>query len=185
MRPEVVLAYPQTLIIDEDGEVVRSYDENMDLDIEGDIRRGATLLWRIGLCNAVFGLVRTETLRRTPKIQPFDSSDIALLAELAMRGRFVQVEDRYFSRRRHQGDSRAANRSSAQVTKWFSPNNAARGRTRPLLRSYLRSARTWAPNHRSVVAASAMFATVGPLTELRWHRRERRKKAKASQGSPG
>jgi len=174
-RSDVVLVYPQTAIIGSGGEVVKPYDENMDLDFEGDIRRGAALLWRVGLCNPVFGLIRTDTLRMTPMIQSFDSSDVSLLAELAMRGRFVQTEGRLFQRRRHSADSRAANRTSAEVSTWFSPTAAQTGRSRPLLKSYFRVAKSWAPNRRSAVAAGAMFAAVGPLSELRWHRRRRRR----------
>jgi len=175
-KPNVVVAHPQALIIDSEGEVIKTYDEDMNLEFGGDIRRASAMLWRVGMCHAVFGVMRTEVLRKTPLIQPFDSSDVALLAELALRGEIAQTPGRLFHRRRHDEDSRRANASSAEVAKWFAPSGAQKGRTSPLLRSYMRSARSWAPNWRSAVGASAMFATVGPLTELRWHRRERRKR---------
>jgi len=173
-NPDAVLAYPRTLIIDGEGEVTSSYDERMPLDFAGDIKRGAALLWRVRLCNAVFGVIRIETLRATPLIQSFDSSDIALLAELALRGRFIQTDERSFLRRRHSEGSRKANTDSASVAAWFAPN-ARRGRSRPLLRSYQRSASAWAPNPIRGLAARAMFATVGSVVEVRWHRRSRRR----------
>jgi len=175
-KPNVVVAHPQALIIDADGDVLKTYDEDMNLEFGGDVKRASAMLWRVGMCHAVFGVMRTDVLRRTPLIQPFDSSDVALLAELALRGEIVQTPGRLFHRRRHDQDSRRANASSEDVAKWFAPTGAQKGRTTPLLKSYMRSARSWAPNWRSAVAASAMFATVGPLTELRWHRRERRKR---------
>ena len=173
-RPEVVLTYPQTSIIDSEGLVVKDYDENLRLDIQGDIKRGASMLWNIGLCNAVFGVVRTASLRDTKMIQPFDSSDVALLAEIAIRGRVVQVDGRSFLRRRHKADSRAANQTTAEVSEWFSPH-AARGRTGPLLTAYMKIPRSWSANLWSRATAMAMFATVGTVTELRWHRRRRRR----------
>lgn len=181
-RPEVALAFPQTAIIDGTGQQVKVYDEGLDLDIDGDVRRAARLLWRIGLCNPVFGVMRSEILRTTPLIQAFDSSDVALLAELALHGPLVQVDGRTFLRRRHEDDSRAANASSAEVAAWFSPNRAASGRTRPLVKSYLGSARRWAPSTTAAVSATAMFAVVGPLSELRWHRREWKKRRRARAG---
>jgi glycosyltransferase involved in cell wall biosynthesis len=181
-RPEVVLAYPQTMIIDGASKAVKPYDENMAIDFEGDVRRAATLLWRIGLCNAVFGVIRTDELAKTPLIQAFDSSDIALLAELALRGRFAQVEGRTFLRRRHESGSRMANTDTSAVAAWFAPD-AASGRSRALIRSYLRSARSWGPNTGSAISASAMFATVGPLSELKWHRRVRRRRKRAAAAS--
>lgn len=174
-NPGAVVAYPQDLIIDADGEVVRVHDEDLGLELEGDIRRAAQLLWRVRMCHAVFGVMRLEVLRETELIQPFDSSDVALLAELALRGPILQTEGRLFHRRRHDHDSRSVNATSADVAKWFAPEGAPRGRSRPLLRSYFRTARRWAPDTRSAIAATAMFATVGPLSELRWHRRARRR----------
>ena len=174
-KAEVVLAHPQAVIIDADGDVLKSYDEAMNIEVDGAIKRAATMIWNVGMCHAVFGVIRTDVLRQTPLIQPFDSSDVALLAELALHGNIVQTEERLFQRRRHDGDSRRANATSAEVTAWFNPAGGPKGRSIPLIRSYLRSARSATPNLLSAAGATAMFATLGPLTEIRWHRRARRR----------
>ena len=55
------------------------------------LRHFATRRW---LCNACFGVIRTDVLRRTALVRPYVSSDIALLAELALAGQFHEVPER-------------------------------------------------------------------------------------------
>lgn len=53
------------------------------------------------LCTEIFAVVRTEALAGTPLIASFASSDLALLAELALRGRFHIVPAPLFLNRDH------------------------------------------------------------------------------------
>ena len=171
-----VLAYPKTSIIDGAGDMVRHYEDRLNINDANPIRRVTALLWHVGLCNAVFGVVRTDELRSTGLIQSFDSSDIALLAELALRGKIVEVDDRLFLRRRHQGASRSANTSSDAVAAWFAPD-AKSGRSLRLIKAYLAAAARWDVGPALKIAAVIAFAIVGPVTEVRWHRRRRRRSA--------
>ena len=170
----LVLAYPKTVIINEHGDRVRDYEDNLDIGHASASARAAALMWRVGLCNAVFGVIRTEALRDTAMIGLFDSSDVSLLAELALRGRFHEVPERLFLRRRHMGASRKANTDARSVAAWFG-DSAKAGRSRSLLGGYAAAVRRWDAGPVEKAKAAAVFATVGPLTEIRWHLRNRRR----------
>lgn len=118
--PAAALAYPRTVLIDGDGEPMRSYDDGLDLRQATPHERLAGLLRELGLANAVFGVIRTEVLAATRLIGPYNLSDLVLLAELAIRGRFLEVADELFLRRIHKGSSHEANPSLGSVREWFS-----------------------------------------------------------------
>jgi hypothetical protein len=123
--PEVVLAYPRTVLIDDDGEPLGPYQDRMDLRDPRPWRRVAQVANRYNLCNPVFGLIRMTALRRTGLIRPYLSSDVTLLAELAALGRFHEVPEPLFHRRIHAGSSRqgrgTSRRALAEAAAWFDP----------------------------------------------------------------
>lgn len=81
----------------------------------------------------IFGVIRSEVLRRTPLLGAFISHDLPLLAELALHGRFVQLPDVPQYRRYHPGQGSATHRTRGTREGWFDP--ARRGkRTYPRLR---------------------------------------------------
>lgn len=142
--PVVVLAYPRTVLIDEHDTVLGPYADRLDLPDPRAWRRVGELMARFSLCNPVFGVIRTEVLRRTGLIRPYPSSDVTLLAELAARGRFHEVPEPLFHRRIHPGSSRQGRgpdrRALPGVAAWFDP----RGRTSvraPRLRLTVRTVR--------------------------------------------
>ncbi|WP_147375283.1 glycosyltransferase family 2 protein [Jiangella rhizosphaerae] len=129
--PEAILAYPQTMLIDDDGAPIRPYRDGLDLRSPRAYRRVAQYARNWSLCNAVFGVVRTEALRASGRIRPYPSSDVVLLAELAALGRFHEVPERLFLRRIHQASSRqGGTKSLAAVASWFDPKRAAQAKPR-------------------------------------------------------
>jgi hypothetical protein len=81
------------------------------------------------LCNEVFGVIRTDVLRKTRLLGPFLSSDVRMLHELALRGEFVQVPQRLFFRRMHATNTFGAQRDTDEVLEWLEPG-AAKGKAR-------------------------------------------------------
>lgn len=71
------------------------------------VARFRAVLLHLTLCVEVFGLMRTDVLRRTPLLQPYFGSDKVLLAELALRGRFACLPDILQERRCHARQSSA------------------------------------------------------------------------------
>jgi glycosyltransferase involved in cell wall biosynthesis len=103
-RPEVVLCYPKTALIDERGEMIRTFEDNLDLPWTEPKRRFREYLERVRLCNAVFGLIRPEVLRRTPRLGNYPGSDVVLMAELSLYGQFFEVPERLFFRRQERAN---------------------------------------------------------------------------------
>lgn len=100
-RDDAVLCYTGVTIIGPDGEAVRPYEEPFNLDVESPLERFHTLRGLLGECNAVFGVIRRETLEKTYVMEPFLASDAALLRELTLYGPFLNIPDRLFYRREH------------------------------------------------------------------------------------
>ena len=75
-------------------------------------------------CEQVFGLYRTDILRRTRMIQSYTDSDRTLLAEIGLYGRLFEIPERLFLHRQHVGSSCKANPISGgwhQRAGWFDP----------------------------------------------------------------
>jgi len=103
----------------------------------------------------VFGLMRTEVLRRTGLIGRFIAADLVLVAEMCLRGQVWQVPEFLFRQRLHARDSWRAKLSKRGEAAWFDPANQRRAVLFPLGRlfvEYCRAiARTDLPWGRRVV----------------------------------
>jgi glycosyltransferase involved in cell wall biosynthesis len=119
--PSVVLVYPKTRFIGERGEVLRDYEDELDLREALPHARLRHLLRRLSYANASFGLVRAEVLARTSLFGSYPSSDYVLLAELALLGQFWELPERLFLRREHPRTSRRAHPSGGEAAAWFDP----------------------------------------------------------------
>jgi glycosyltransferase involved in cell wall biosynthesis len=144
--PEVVLAYPRTMLIDLEGNELEPFDDRLDLRSPHPARRLRDYALRWRLANALFGVVRASTLARTHLVQPYVSSDLTLIAELALRGAFHEVPDRLFSRRIHPDSSRRGTLSLDAVATWFDPGRRRAPVVPPLVR-------VWASTIRSIAVA--------------------------------
>lgn len=121
-EPEVVLCYPQTTIIDEDGKFVEHYYDGFNLRSPKPHERFRDFFRAPGLCNPVFGLIRARALKRTPLIGNYAASDRVLLGELALHGQFYEVPEYLFLRRGHPQRSVEANVTDNQLAAWFDPS---------------------------------------------------------------
>jgi len=133
--PSAVLSYPRTSLIDEDDTVVGDFTDDLAYDDGLPVRRLARVCRHVGEYHAVFGVIRTEALRDTGLLGAFVAADIVTLAELALRGRFLEHPDRLFLRRYHLGTSVIANPDARSRALWFDPNRRWR-RPMPVLRVF-------------------------------------------------
>lgn len=133
--PDVILAYPQTVDIDDDGNVRGNYDDNFAfLDPEPHHRfRDLMVAVRNYACNAEYGVMRREVLRKTAMEADYHSADRVLLSELVLHGKFYEVPERLYFHRLHSNMSLQAGMSLAELAAWFNPNLAGK-RTFPRLR---------------------------------------------------
>ena len=128
-RPEAVLAYPRCTLIDDAGAVIRDHDDGLDLPWPEPHLRLRHLVRTLGYSHPVYGLIRSEALRRTRLLGAYPTADFVLLAELALLGRFHELPDRLFLRRIHEQMSRAVNPTAHQAASWFDPSRPRRQRT--------------------------------------------------------
>ncbi|HEX4682843.1 MAG TPA: glycosyltransferase [Gemmatimonadaceae bacterium] len=100
-RPDVVQAYPRTLTIDGDGRVTGEQVDDIRTDAARPSDRYLAVTRRLGRCNAIYGVIRTEVLRRTAVLGTYIGSDITFQAELALYGAIAEVPEALFFRRMH------------------------------------------------------------------------------------
>jgi glycosyltransferase involved in cell wall biosynthesis len=135
---KAVLAFPRTRWIDEHGATLHD-DGDLPWDGKSPHTRLRALLadqrdTHLHKCSPVCGLIRTEALRQTRLIGPFNSSDKVLLVELALLGDYIEVRRHHFLRRIHDESSLAANATKEEVAAWFDPTQ---GKKFPMPRNQL------------------------------------------------
>ncbi|MGC4083762.1 MAG: glycosyltransferase [Vicinamibacterales bacterium] len=101
-RDDVVVAYPRTIaILSPPGgeEHAEEWDDDLDLQDEQPSVRFREYLNRERINNVMSGVIRASALRQTALNRPLPGSDISMMAELALRGKFVEVPERLYVRR--------------------------------------------------------------------------------------
>ncbi len=99
--PAIALCYPQAVIVDADGGNPTNYDDVLHLVQENPADRFLSLITSIKLAHQHLGLIRMSYLRQTHLLGTYVASDINLLAELTLYGKFFELPYRLFFRRFH------------------------------------------------------------------------------------
>ena len=86
-----VLCYSGTHLVREDGRFVADVTDKFRLDQEDPTERYMQLLSKLDLCNCYHGVVRTEAAQKMVPIDCCPGADVAYLAKLTLRGKFIQV----------------------------------------------------------------------------------------------
>lgn len=140
-NPDAVLCQSMVQIIDQDGRAQDAYDPaTSGTGSPRPVERFAGRL-RTRWCEDIFGVIRTGALRESGLIGTYPSADRALLAELALRGRFVFVPELLFSNREHVDRSTRGGRRhiySPERYAWFAPDARRVLPTWSLLSDYAR-----------------------------------------------
>ena len=100
-NPDVVQAYGRTTIIDQDGNEIEKYEDNLHTLHESARERYVHVMRNLGLVNAVYGLLRTDVLRRTAGHASYLGADMVMQAEIALYGKIWEIPEYLFSRRMH------------------------------------------------------------------------------------
>jgi glycosyltransferase involved in cell wall biosynthesis len=98
-RPDVVLAYPRTLLFEHESSDGVLYDHDFALDSDDRSKRFADLLATMLLNNAMNGVIRRRALERILPLGTFRSADILMMCELALLGKYALVDEPLFYRR--------------------------------------------------------------------------------------
>jgi glycosyltransferase involved in cell wall biosynthesis len=121
-NPGVVLCHALSADIDAEGTVTRYWDALPDRGAANAASRLRAVLERPDICWPVVGLVRRDVLLRTPMIAPYSSSDLGLLAELALHGRFHELPEVLSFHRDHAERSIRAHAQDRDRGGWFAPH---------------------------------------------------------------
>lgn len=120
--PEVVLCYPQTILIDSKGSTIRPYADNLDVRDLSPVARFREARKRIGLVNVLYGLIRLDLLRKTALLGSYPGADIVLVLELTLYGHFHEIPKPLFFRRMHEHASSSI-KTVAGVQEFFDPKS--------------------------------------------------------------
>lgn len=122
-NPDACLAYGKTKIINSDGKITNLYDDKLDLRQELASDRFICARDNIGLSNVLYGLMRRNKLAKTALLGSYSASDTNLIVELALYGKFIEIDNYLFSRRMHpQASSWDRNDQEAQANFWDASN---------------------------------------------------------------
>lgn len=99
--PDAALCSVNTCIIDERNKIVKFYEDDLNLQHQQVWKRFLLLNLKLGLCNAQFGLMRSDVLRKTKLEGNYPGSDMVFLAEMILYGKFIQIPEFLFFRRFH------------------------------------------------------------------------------------
>ncbi|OZH53470.1 hypothetical protein AFK68_17425 [Hydrocoleum sp. CS-953] len=104
-KPEVVLCYPRTNIIDQQGKTISYYQ----LEFKTNSLKAHERFYDITRLHhrnyQIFGLIRTNILEKTPLIASYAGSDRSLVAILTLYGQFFEIPEYLLQARRHQKQS--------------------------------------------------------------------------------
>ncbi len=163
-RPDAVLCYPLTTVIDLEGEPMLLDADDLELDIDDIVARFTRCMDPMSLShNPVFGLMRRGALARTQLIGSYLSSDRCLMAELSLLGKFSQFPEPLIFRRKHSGN--IGTRPEHQ--KFYSPHLDGQ--------IVFPEWRVMAEHYRSIARAdlpkSVKLRLVGALVKWAWKKR--------------
>ena len=99
--PEVVVCTTKADLVDQDGRLIHHYAEKQELPQARASDRMIASRDLDSWCLALYGLMRTDVLRRTAVMGSYVGSDSVLLAEMSLYGRFAEVPDYLLFRRFH------------------------------------------------------------------------------------
>jgi glycosyltransferase involved in cell wall biosynthesis len=130
--PTAALAFGRTGFIDDAGAPLLGYDvpirwsnHHAPFDrLKEQLAVPRTALHH--LCTRQFGVFRRDLLLETSLVRSHPASDLVLMVELALLGGFVEVDERLFFVRLHEGSSLRANGSAVEVARWYDPTSGNR-----------------------------------------------------------
>jgi glycosyltransferase involved in cell wall biosynthesis len=125
-QPSVVLAYPRTKLIDEQGHVISEYADDLHIQSSRASERFTQVLERLGYVNVIYGLMRADALRRTGLLRGFPQGDIPLVAELALYGTFYEIPEVLFFRRFHPEALSSRQGDVAATQEFYDPSTKGR-----------------------------------------------------------
>jgi glycosyltransferase involved in cell wall biosynthesis len=119
---DIVLTYPKTKFIDGNGGIIGDYDDDLHLVDADPSVRFRKVFENLGYVNVIYGLIRSDILRRTGLIRNFSGGDIPLIMELSLYGKFWEIPEPMFYRRFHE-NAYSSFKNVKDVQEFFDPKS--------------------------------------------------------------
>ncbi len=181
-NPDVVLAFPQAQVIDDEGKPLeKGIGKNDELYVG---MTNANVHLRVDSSKAherfgdlacfphsghhLFGVIRLESLMRTPLMGTFAGTDLVLLARLSLLGRFYEIPEQLFFLRRHEAQSLSINAISSHLLSiWY--DKSRRGRLNfPRWERFLRYAAAVQETEMSPLGRMSCYGQLARLLKVSW-----------------
>lgn len=98
--PSVVLCYPLTMVIDDEGRSIRMEESRPGLALIKPSHRFLEA-YRDTATYPIFGVIRADVLGKTPLLGGYPTCETVLLSGLSLYGRFHELQDTLFFNREH------------------------------------------------------------------------------------
>jgi glycosyltransferase involved in cell wall biosynthesis len=120
--PSVVLCYAKMILIDDFNKTTAPLQETVaSVASSSPSERFGGVILHDRLCADIYGVIRSDVLRRTSLIASYVGSDRTLRAQLALLGRFYEVPEHLFFLRDHAARSVRSMPAHHQRVAWFDP----------------------------------------------------------------
>lgn len=163
--PQVVLSYPLTVFVDEDGAQER-YLKDIDVIEERPSDRFVRIRAFLEMNNAQSGVIRLSALRRTQLERSYAHGDMIMMAELALYGKYRLVQEPLFFRRVDR-DSMSRHLAQADLQRFLAPKRNPRFALQSI-RQHLDSA--WSVLRASIGVREKARALTYVLKRAYWER---------------
>jgi hypothetical protein len=131
----IALVYPRSKILDKHSKYMGIGDDTVKADQDDPFERFKHVIWELKLCNAFYGLFRRPIVRKTRSLRKNAYAiDNLFLAEIALLGKIVQIEDVLFIRQLTRNYNIPLDQHHADVLYSFDPAFLEEGITLPFCR---------------------------------------------------
>ncbi len=121
MSPEIVLAHTSAEQIDGEGTLIGHIPNIADVNSDDPVQRFTNVVTEERLNLPIFGVMRSDVLATTSLHGSFFAAARVELAEMALRGPFVWIDDPLFVHRNHSGASVRAIHDEQERRLWYDP----------------------------------------------------------------
>ena len=98
-RPDLAVCFPRTQLFANHPDDGQDYFDDLILLDDNPCKRLKKFLRNIKLNNVMNGVIKSEVLEKTSLIKPYYSSDIVLMAEVSLYGKFAEIPKALYFRR--------------------------------------------------------------------------------------
>lgn len=135
-RPDVVLCNTVVDYIGAEGEHLGFYRSILeDCDVSSPVERLAVTILKSHTCVDFFGVIRRRAMEGSLLHQPFSGADKAFIAQMALRGRLLQLDEPLNELREHPVRYTRQTKTSAMKLTWHDTAKAGQ-RDVPVLRLF-------------------------------------------------